>query len=641
MNLHRSESNLFISFPIHAIAIAVAIVLAACGGGAEDQMRQQTAGQGGKKYGGTFTSNVLRGNPKGLDPVLISSKHADDIASQVFDRLVDLNEKLELIPELARELPTISADGRIYTFKLRTDVNFHNDSCFPGAKGRRMTAEDVRYSFTRCCDPRTSTVAFWAFKDKVKGATEYYNAVLAMTANRGTTSPATTQQAPAGGKSKKSSSAAQQASAGSNTSSPTPPRDNTAASSATGQEPPPIEGFKVIDDSTFQIELVAPYTPFLYYLVNSLGDVIPREAVEMYKEDFFRHPVGTGPFVFSSWVPDRELVLKRNPAYWGRDAKGNQLPFLDELRFQFIKDDKIQFNEFMMGNLNEVFGIPTELFPSVLDSARRLLPEYSRYTLQTSPAMLTWYFEFHNQKPPFNKADVRRAFNYAIDREKIVRFVLQNSPYAAAVHGLVPPVFAGYPVASIKGYDYNPAEAKRLMAQAGYPEGNRFPAITLHVYPEPRLGQVAQAVQEMLRTALNVKVDIKVMEFPQLLDQAQLGQLDFWGTRWYGDYPDPETYLVLLNGDLVPDQPGLPSYPNSARYNSDAFNALFHKGVSTIDHVAQMKHYADAEQVAMADAPIMPLFYEMHYRLLQPNVRDYPLDAMARIDLKYAWLDGP
>lgn len=597
MNLHRSEP-IMPSISLLRWGVLLLAVLAAACGGKEERTSDQVAGQGGKKYGGTFISNVLRGSPKGLDPVLISSKHADDMASQVFDRLVDLNEKLELIPELARELPTISADGRIYTFKLRTDVRFHDDSCFPGAKGRRMTAEDVRYSFTRCCDPRTSTVAFWAFKDKVKGATQYYDAVLAMSGVDG------------------------------------------AATTASASEPAPIEGFKVIDDSTFQIELVTPYAPFIYYLVNSLGDVVPREAVETYKENFFRHPVGTGPFTFVSWTPDRDLVLRRNPNYWGRDADGNQLPFLDEIRFLFIKDDKIQFNEFMSGNLSESFGIPTEQFTSVLDTGRRLRPDFSKYQLQTSPAMLTWYFDFNNETAPFNNADVRRAFNYAIDREKIVRFVLQNSPYAPAVHGLVPPVFKGYPVESIKGYGFNPGEAKRLMTQAGYPEGQGFPSITLHVYPEPRLGQVAQAVQEMLRTALNVKVDIQVMEFPQLIDQAQLGKLTFWGTRWYGDYPDPETYLVLLNGDLVPKQPGLPSYPNSSRYNNPLFNQHFNKGVATIDHIAQMGHYAEAERVAMADAPIMPLFYEMHYRLLQPNVRDYQLDAMARVDLKYAWMEN-
>jgi len=594
MNCCRSQSPV-VAASQALVILCIALLMAGCGGEA-DRTQVQTPGQGGKKYGGTFVSNVLRGSPKGLDPVLINSKHADDIASQVFDRLVDLNGDLELIPELAKELPAISADGRIYTFKLRTDAFFHGDSCFPGAKGRRLTAEDVRYSFTRCCDPRTSTVAFWAFKDKVKGATEYYNAILAMTAGG----------AGAGG----------------------------------AQEPGPIEGFQVIDDSTFQIELVSPYAPFIYYLVNSLGDVVPREAVETYREDFFRHPVGTGPFVFASWEHDRELVLRRNPKYWGHDAEGNQLPFLDEIRFLFIKDDKMQFNEFASGNLSESFGIPTEQFTAVVDSSRHLRPEFENYQLQATPAMLTWYFDFNNRKPPFANGDVRRAFNYAIDREKLVRFVLQNSPYAPAVHGLVPPVFKGYPVESIQGYSYDPAEAKRLLAQAGYPEGKGFPVVTLHVYPEPRLGQVAQAVQEMLRTALNVKVEIKVLEFPQLMDQAQLGRLDFWGTRWYGDYPDPETYLVLLNGELVPEKEGLPSYPNSSRYDSPQFNALFRKGVSTIDHIAQMKHYADAEQIAMNDAPIMPLFYEMHYRLLQPNVRDYPLDAMARIDLKYTWFDG-
>ncbi len=615
MNDHMPASIPVPAALMRALFLLMLSVLVSCGKG-EEQNQEQAAGRGGKKYGGVYTMNILRGSPKGLDPVLISSKHADDIASQVFDRLVDLNDKLELIPELARALPTISQDGRVYTFDLRTDVFFHNDSCFPGAKGRRMTAEDVRYSFTRACDPRTSTVAFWAFKDKVKGATEYYNRVLAITAGNS----ATTRQGGASGSSARPSSG------------------NGAAGRNAG-EPDPIEGFKVVNDSTFQIELLQPYAPFIYYLVNSLGDVVPREAVEAYKEDFFRHPVGTGPFTFVSWTPDRDLVLRRNPNYWGRDGEGNQLPFLDELRFMFIKDDKIQFNEFVSGNLSESFGIPTEQFPSLVDSSRKLRQAFDKFQLQTTPAMLTWYFDFNNVKVPFNNADVRRAFNYAIDREKIVRFVLQNSPYAPAVHGLVPPVFKGYPVESIKGYEFNPAEAKRLLAQAGFPEGANFPQVTLQVYPEPRLNQVAQAVQEMLRTTLNVKVDIQVTEFPQLLDQAQLGRLLFWGSRWYGDYPDPETYLVLLHGDLVPSQEGLPSYPNSSRYNSPQFNALFRKGVSTIDRVAQMKYYAEAERVAMADAPIMPLFYEMHYRLLQSNVRDCPLDAMARVDMKYTWLD--
>lgn len=588
-------------------ALSLLLFAAACGGDPEGD-KPQVAGQGGKKYGGVYSANILRGSPKGLDPVLINAKHADDIASQIYDKLIDLNEKLQIVPEFAKSLPTISQDGRVYTFDLRTDVFFHNDSCFPGSKGRRVTAEDVRYSLTRCCDPRTASVAFWAFQDKVKGATEYQRAVLASMKDGG-----------AGG-------------------------GDTAATASLGAGSsdglPEIEGFKVINDSTFQIELIAPYSPFIYYLVNSLGSVVPREAVETYGQDFFRHPVGSGPFVFVSWQPDMELVLKRNGNYWGKDDKGNRLPFLDEIRFKFIKDDKVQFNEFVAGNLSETFGIPTERFPEVLDANRKAKEAFAKYTVQTAPAMLTWFLDFNNQKAPFNNADVRRAFNYAIDREKIVRFVLQNSPYAPANHGLVPPVFPGYPTDSIPGYSYDPAKAKELLAKAGFPEGKGFPPITLNIYTEPRLNQVAQAVQEMLRSALNVSIDIKIMETPQLLDQAERGDLLFWGTRWYGDYPDPETYLLLLNGELIPADPSLPSYPNSSRYNNPRFNEMFKKGVSTIDHIAQSKYYAEAEKIAMADAPIIPLFYEMHYRLLQPHIKDNPLDPMARYDLKYVWMEG-
>jgi len=577
-----------------AAFILLAVGIAGCGGRTDIQ---QTEGNGGKKYGGVYTMNVLRGDPNGLDPVLINSKHADDIASQIYDKLIELNSKLELIPEVARRLPTISPDGRIYRFDLRTDVYFHDDPCFPGGKGRRLNAYDVKYSLTRCCDPRTRTVALWAFQDKVKGATEYFEAISRM--------------------------------AGTDTVA----GDSNAAALE-------VEGFRVIDDSTFQIELIRPYAPFIYYLVNSLGDIVPHEAVETYKQDFFQHPVGSGAFTFVSWSPQRELILKRNPNYWGTDNQGNRLPFLDEVRFQFVKDDKIQFKEFENGALDETFGIPTEFFPEVFNpGTHKPTPTYASYQVQSSPAMLTWYFSFNDQRPPFDDANVRRAFNEAIDREKIVRYVLQGSPYAPAVHGLVPPVFASYPTDSIRGWRFDPADAKRLLGVAGYADGKGFPSTTLYIYPEPRLVSVAEAVQGMLTENLNVQVEIKQLDFAQFQQQAELGKFTFWGTRWYGDYPDPETFLNLLYGANVPSSDTLPSYPNGARYINPKFDELFRKGVSTIDVLARMKHYSDAEQVAMADAPVLPLFYENHYQLLQPWVRDRWLDPMARVDLMYVWVD--
>jgi peptide/nickel transport system substrate-binding protein len=583
------------SSTIRSFGLTLAFTLIALGafscGHDKVETKPRVAGEGGKKYGGSYRMNAIEGSPKALDPVLINAKGADDIASQIYDRLIDLDDKLDLVPELAKSLPKISADGRTYTFDLRTDVFFQDDSCFPGGKGRKLTAEDVRYSFTRCCDPRTQTICYSFVQGKVKGAAEYFHAISDSVAGKG------------------------------------------------GAVPAGVAGLRALNDSTFELELIEPYAPFLYYFVNSLGDIVPHEAVERYRENFFRHPVGSGPFMLASWKPDQELVLKKNPKYWGKDGNGNRLPFLDELRFKFIADDKVQFNEFLNGNLDESYGIPTEQFTEVLDSNHRPRERYAAYQVQSTPAMLTWFFDFNNQKAPFDNADVRRAFNYAIDREKIVRFALQNSPYAPAIHGLVPPVFKNYPVNDIKGYTYDPAEAKRLLAKAGYPDGAGFPDVTLSIYPVPRLTSTAQVVQEMLHTALNVKVNIQLMEKPQLLDQAEAGKLQFWGTRWVGDYPDPETFLILLNGELVPREEGKPSYPNSSRYINPEYTALFKKGVATIDRVAQMKHYSDGEKLAMADAPILPLFYEQYYRLLQQKVRDCALNAMGRYDMKYVWFD--
>lgn len=561
------------------------LTLLSVGCGGKEETTTTTAAKGGKIYGGTYTLNVLRGDPKGLDPVQVNSKHADDICTQIYDKLVDLNSKLELVPELARALPAISEDGKLYRFTLRTDVNFQDDQCFPNGKGRRMTAHDVKYSFTRCCDPRTQTLAFWAFKGKVRGATEYFEAI-----NAGDT---------------------------------------------VGKE---IPGFRVVNDSTFEIELVEPFAPFIYYLVNSLGSVVPHEAVEKYQENFFQHPVGTGAFTFVSWTNREQIVLKRNPNYWAHDEQGNQLPFLNELRFRFVTDDKVQFSEFENKTLDELFSIPTEFYTMVIDTATgKPTAKYAGYQVQSTPAMLTWFFDFNTARPPFNNADLRRAFNYAIDRQKIVRYVLQGSAYAPAVHGLVPPVFPNYQTDAIKGYDYQPELARQLLAKAGYPKGKGLEPITLYIYPEPRLVEVAQAVQEMLTRELNITVEIKQVEFAQMQSQAELGHFAFWGTRWYGDYPDPETYLALLYGANVPASDTLPSYPNGTRYNSPQFDEHFRKGVATIDALARMTHYAKAEQIGMNDAPLMPLFYEMHYQLLQSNVRGRWLDAMARMDLKFVW----
>lgn len=572
------------SFPM--LIASFAFGLWGCPGGKPDNEKPRTAVSGGILTGGTFRINMVRGNPNGVDPAIINSKLSDDIALQIYDRLISFDSTLAIIPELATRWD-ISPDGKKYTFHLRTDVYFHDNPCFPNSKGRRMVAADAAYSLSRCADPTARTVHFWAFKDKVVGANEFHEARL-----KG---------------------------------------DSTAM----------MRGITAPDDSTLVIELLNPYAPFLLMLANSFGCVVPHEAVKFYGKDFFQNPVGTGAFVFVEWQHDRHITLKRNPHYWQKDANGNQLPYIDGVTISFIKDDKLQFNEFAAGNLDECYTLPTEYAEKILDTKSRMLtPEYSRFTLQQKPAMLTWFCDFLCTEAPFDNADVRRAFSYAVDREKIVRYVLRGMPYAPATHGITPPVMPGYAIDPIIGFDYNPAKARELLAKAGYPNGKNFPEITMHIYQEPRLVQVAEAIQRMLNETLNIKLNIKTIQFAELLDLAEQGKLNFWGTRWYGDYPDPENYINLLDGSLVPTQPGLPSYPNSTRYRNAESSSALAEAVTTMDPVRRAELYRRAESLAMADAPAIMLFYEMHYRLLQPNVRNYPLDPMARVVLKRVWFDA-
>lgn len=564
------------------LACFIVLCFSSC---SSDKKMTLSKAKGGKNYGGIFRINMIRGNPNGLDPVIINSKLADDIALQVYDRLISFDSAMQVQPEAAHRWE-ISEQGLLYTFHLRTDMKFHDNICFLNGKGRTVKAQDIVYSLTRACDPKARTVHYWAFKDKVVGANAYYESRLA------------------------------------------------------GSQNSVLQGIQAKDDSTVTIQLVRAYSPFLLLLANSLGCIVPKEAVNHYGRDFFQHPVGSGAFIFTEWKPDISMSFKRNPNYWMKDEDGNQLPYMDAILFTFIKDDKIQLKEFTDGNLDECFTLPTEFFEDIVDTkTKKTKDPYTQYQLQMKPAMLTWFIDFLCTSAPFNNPDIRRAFSYAIDRKKIVKYVLKDAPFAPALHGITPPVFNEYPIDSIQGFDINIEKARMLLAKAGYTNGKGFPATVFHIYPEPRLVQVAEAVRSMIQEYLGISLSIQTVQFSEFLQLAEQGKLAMWGTRWYGDYPDPENFINLLDGALVPNSINEPSYPNSTRYKNTQASALFAMAMTEQDISKRMDLYKQAESMAIADAPAIMLFYEMHYRLLQPWISNYPLDALARVQLKYAWIN--
>jgi len=182
--------------------------------------------------------------------------------------------------------------------------------------------------------------------------------------------------------------------------------------------------------------------------------------------------VGTGPFVMLKVKDNDNVVMVRNESYWGRDAHGNQLPYLDGINVRFISEEKSEMLSFQKGEFDLKFRLPLDMYDQIVDRSgaeRKLTPEYSRYQLQYVQNMMVEYYGFLHPDPDgiFNNPLVRQAFNYAIDRDKICDFVLKGNA-APAYYGIVPPSYPQYPHQEVKGFTFDPDRARYLLQQAGY-----------------------------------------------------------------------------------------------------------------------------------------------------------------------------
>jgi len=411
------------------IVITVLISFFSCSS-ERDNATDQTMlkeGKGERYYGGIFRLNESE-YIKNLFPHNITDAYSYRVATQIYEGLFKLDdENLQVINGLA-ESYDVDETGKIYTVRLKKGVYFHDDPCFPDGIGREVTAGDVKYCFTRLCTQNMNNQLFSSsFKDVLQGANEYYRA------------------------------------------------------SAGGNVPDfEVSGIKVLDTYSIRLSLVEPNSTFLVTLAMPECFIYPHEAESMYGIDMRIKTVGTGPFYLASVDEDISLILKKNEKYYGRDIFGNSLPFLNAISIQFIKDKKTELFEFRKGNLEMLYRLPTDYILDILEETEGGRGnEFRRYELQRVPEMMTQFLTFNMQDPIFKDINVRKAFSYAIDREKILDFVLNGEGYEPGYHGITPPVFMDYDIEDISGYRLNVDSARYFLSKAGYPDGNKFPEIEL------------------------------------------------------------------------------------------------------------------------------------------------------------------
>ncbi len=570
------------------VAVASAFLLSSCGG--DKNTHETLEAKGGVYYGGVFRMNELE-DFKNLYPLAIIDVISQRIANQVYEGMVKLSQTdLSIVPAIAYRWET-NADNTVWTFHLRKGVKFQDDACFADGKGRELTATDVKYCFDKLCDASPNNNAYdITFKDKVKGSVEFFESTRAGKPLEGG-----------------------------------------------------VSGVKALNDSTVEITMNYPFSGFLNILAHTGCYLYPKEALEKYGIDMRTKCVGTGPFQVKTIKEGETVILEKNPNYWGIDEFGNRLPYLDAIKFTFIKEKKAEMLEFQRGNLDMIYRIPIEMYKEIMGSYDNANARKNDFEIQNVSALATQFYGMLYTGTIFNKKDVRLAFNYAIDRNKIVNYILQGEGIAGE-YGIVPPADAfkkhGFNFDAIKGYKFDVAKAKEYMKLAGFPDGKGFPKVTLTINAagNERNGQIAETIQTMLKDNLGVDVSINVMPFAEEIDAYQSGKLDFYRNGWVADYPDPETFLTIFYSKHIPANASEKSFINHFRFKSARFDSLYTAGIKEPDMAKRMDFYMRADQVLLDEGAFMPIFYDENDRLIQKTVRNFPANAMEYRDLTRTYI---
>lgn len=529
----------------------------------------------GKYYGGVFSANESE-EFRSLFPLSLTQAVAHRIGGQMYEGLVRFNQSdLSIIPCLASSWD-VDASGTEYTFHIRSGVRFHPDPCFPDGQGRELKAQDVAACFTLLCTNDPRNVNGWLFQDRVLGANTYF------------------------------------------------------AQSANGATAEGVAGIKAVDDRTLRIVLTRPWPGFLHVLAHQGCWVFAPEAYAHYGEEVRWHPVGTGPFRMKRFDPGTVLILERSPDYWGTDTDGASLPYLDAIRFTFEQDKVRELDAFLAKQLSVVYELPVDRTDAMQDGRG--------YEVQTTPALSIQFYGFNSRQPPFADARVREAFSLAIDRRLLVDSVLDGLAVMPE-HGVVAPGLAGYPYEKVPGLTYDPQRARELLAEAGYPDGRGLPTIFLQVNNDGfGYVKVAGAVQSMLEHELGARVVSTVLPAQQHFERVEQGRAQFWREGWIADHPDPENFLSLFYGRNAPADTTEPSFHNSTRHRDAQYDSLFAAALRTADAKARMDLLALAEARLMEEHVVIPLYHERSVRLLQPGVRDLPINGMEYRDLRAVWI---
>lgn len=381
-------------------------------------------------------------------------------------------------------------------------------------------------------------------------------------------------------------------------------------------------GYEAVDEHTLRITLKAATPYFLGMLSHHAWYPLHLPTIEKFGgadrrgTDWTRpgNFVGNGPFKLKDWKVNQVVTVEKSDTYWDRETVR-----LRAINFYPIESADTEERAFRSGQLHVTSTIPTGKVDSYRESNSELF--------QSRPFFGTFFLRFNTRVKPLDDARVRRALALTIDRPGIVKTILRSGQLPA--YSLVPPNLPGYQ--GRPGFTNDVERARKLLAEAGFPNGEGFPRLEFLFNTTEANKQLAEAIQQMWKRDLNLEISLMNQEAKVYQASMVAGDYQIARYAWIGDYLDPSSFLDMMTST---------SGNNQTYWSHPEYDRLIAASSHEMDAARRVSLLQEAEALLMAEMPVAPVYFYTRNYLRQPNVKGWNANLLDIHPYKYVWLEG-
>lgn len=531
---------------------------------------------------------------KTFDPAKAFDDTSLNILGQSLDTLYQyhyLKRPYEVIPSLAQSMPITDDEGKIYTIKIKKNVQYHDHIAFKGK--RYLKAQDFIVSIKRHFFKPTKSVGAWILDDKLVGVKKFKRIV----------------------------------------------GDDFDKMLNT-----PIEGLTAIDDYTLKIELLRPDPNLLYYLSMYFTSPIPIELIKYTKNDLKKTLVGTGAYFLKSYSDNlyefekfKEYRFEKYPSVGDRYANtqnllsssSEKMPFINSLKFEVIEDEEKQWEHFLEGKI-DIINCPKKYLEKISkqDSSLMKMLKEKNVEVKFFSKLATRWLGFNMQDPLIgNSYYLRKAIAHAINFDMYLETISNNTNLRA--NSILHPSIKGYRPTHSSSFKYDLDLAKKYLEKAGFPNGEGLPTLIFSTRGDKQINLDEANFFKNQLEKIGLKIELEVLTFSKFIKNGRRGKLKhLWVDNWIYDYPDAENMLQLLISKNVP---GI----NKSKLKNIEIDKLYEQLISTINPKKRLEIIYNIEDIVYKTLPWIMIMYESSYILQNKSVKNYRKSYFIKNNVKY------